>query len=146
MGLLVDGEWRDQWYDTKATGGRFKRDISRFRNWVTADGRAGPTGASGFEAQPDRYHLYVSYACPWAHRTLIFRKLKGLEDMIPLSVVHWYMAENGWTFADGDGVISDPIHDADYMYQVYQAADSSYTGRVTVPVMWDKEKQTIVSN
>ena len=146
MGLLVDGEWRDQWYDTKATGGRFKRDISRFRNWVTADGRAGPTGASGFEARPDRYHLYVSYACPWAHRTLIFRKLKGLEDMIPVSVVHWYMAENGWTFADGDGVISDPIHDADYMYQVYQAADSSYTGRVTVPVLWDKEKQTIVSN
>jgi putative glutathione S-transferase len=146
MGLLVDGEWRDQWYDTKATGGRFKRDISRFRNWVTADGRAGPTGASGFEAQPDRYHLYVSYACPWAHRTLIFRKLKGLEDMIPLSVVHWYMAENGWTFADGDGVVPDPIHDADYMYQVYQAADDSYTGRVTVPVLWDKEKQTIVSN
>ena len=146
MGLLVDGEWRDQWYDTKATGGRFKRDISRFRNWVTADGRAGPTGASGFEAQPDRYHLYVSYACPWAHRTLIFRKLKGLEDMIPLSVVHWYMAENGWTFAEGDGVIPDPIHDADYMYQVYQAADASYTGRVTVPVLWDKEKQTIVSN
>ena len=146
MGLLVDGEWRDQWYDTKATGGRFKRDISRFRNWVTADGRAGPTGASGFEAAPDRYHLYVSYACPWAHRTLIFRKLKGLEDMIPVSVVHWYMAENGWTFADGDGVISDPIHDADYMYQVYQAADASYTGRVTVPVLWDKEKQTIVSN
>jgi putative glutathione S-transferase len=146
MGLLVDGEWRDQWYDTKATGGRFKRDISRFRNWVTADGRAGPTGASGFEARPDRYHLYVSYACPWAHRTLIFRTLKGLEDMIPLSVVHWYMAENGWTFADGDGVIPDPIHDADYMYQVYQAADASYTGRVTVPVLWDKEKQTIVSN
>ena len=146
MGLLVDGEWRDQWYDTKATGGRFKRDISRFRNWVTADGRAGPAGASGFEARPDRYHLYVSYACPWAHRTLIFRKLKGLEDMIPLSVVHWYMAENGWTFADGDGVIPDPIHDADFMYQVYQAADASYTGRVTVPVLWDKEKQTIVSN
>ena len=146
MGLLVDGEWRDQWYDTKATGGRFKRDISRFRNWVTADGRAGPTGASGFEARPDRYHLYVSYACPWAHRTLIFRKLKGLEDMIPVSVVHWYMAENGWTFADGNGVIPDPIHDADYMYQVYQAADASYTGRVTVPVLWDKEKQSIVSN
>jgi len=146
MGLLVDGEWRDQWYDTKSTGGRFKRDTSRFRNWVTADGRAGPTGASGFEAEPDRYRLYVSYACPWAHRTLIFRKLKGLEDMIPLSVVHWYMAQNGWTFADGDGVIPDPIHDADYMYQVYQAADASYTGRVTVPVLWDTRKDTIVSN
>lgn len=146
MGLLVDGEWRDQWYDTKATGGRFKRDTSRFRNWITGDGRAGPSGASGFQAEAGRYHLYVSYACPWAHRTLIFRKLKGLEDMIPVSVVHWYMAENGWTFADGDGVVADPIHDADYMYQVYQAADSSYTGRVTVPVLWDKHKNTIVSN
>lgn len=146
MGLLVDGKWRNQWYDTESTGGRFKRDTSRFRNWITADGRTGPTGESGFEAEPDRYHLYVSYACPWAHRTLIFRKLKGLEDMIPLSVVHWYMAENGWTFADGDGVVPDPIHDADYMYQVYQAANSSYTGRVTVPVLWDKRQDTIVSN
>ena len=146
MGLLVDGEWRDQWYDTKATGGRFKRDISRFRNWVTPDGEAGPTGASDFRAEAGRYHLYVSYACPWAHRTLIFRKLKGLEDMISLSVVHWYMAENGWTFVDGDGVIPDPINNADYMYQVYQAADASYTGRVTVPVLWDKKKSTIVSN
>jgi putative glutathione S-transferase len=146
MGLLVDGEWRDQWYDTRSTGGRFQRDISRFRNWVTADGRAGPSGASGFQAEAGRYHLYVSYACPWAHRTLIFRKLKGLEDMISVSVVHWYMAENGWTFADGDGVIPDPIHGADYMYQVYQAAHASYTGRVTVPVLWDKTKDTIVSN
>ena len=146
MGLLVDGEWRDQWYDTKATGGRFKRDTSRFRNWITGEGRAGPSGASGFQAEAGRYHLYVSYACPWAHRTLIFRKLKGLEDMIPVSVVHWYMAENGWTFAEGDGVVADPIHDADYMYQVYQAADSSYTGRVTVPVLWDRNKNTIVSN
>jgi len=146
MGLLVDGEWRDQWYDTRSTGGRFKRDVSRFRNWITADGRAGPSGASGFQAEAGRYHLYVSYACPWAHRTLIFRKLKGLEDMISVSVVHWYMAENGWTFADGDGVVPDPIHDADYLYQVYQAADASYTGRVTVPVLWDKTKHTIVSN
>jgi len=109
-------------------------------------GVCSPDEDAEFPAEPGRYHLYVSYACPWAHRTLIFRKLKGLEDMIPVSVVHWYMAENGWTFADGDGVISDPIHDADYMYQVYQAADASYTGRVTVPVLWDKEKQTIVSN
>ena len=139
MGLLVDGEWRDQWYDTKATGGRFKRDISRFRNWVTADGRAGPTGASGFEAQPDRYHLYVSYACPWAHRTLIFRKLKGLEFLIPVCVVHWLLVENGWTFADGDGVVPDPIHGVDFLYYVYLAADESYTGIVTVPVLWDKE-------
>ena len=146
MGLLVDGEWRDQWYNTKSTGGRFKRDVSRFRNWITADGRAGPSGASGFQAVAGRYHLYVSYACPWAHRTLIFRKLKGLEDMIPISVVHWYMAENGWTFADGDGVIPDPLHGAKYLYEIYQAADDSYTGRVTVPVLWDGEKDTIVSN
>jgi len=146
MGLLVDGEWRDQWYDTKSTGGRFKRDTSRFRNWVTADGRAGPTGASGFEAEPDRYRLYVSYACPWAHRTLIFRNLKGLEDMIPLSVVHWFMGDHGWTFEDGDGVVADPIHDANYLYEIYQAADASYTGRVTVPVLWDTHKDTIVSN
>lgn len=146
MGLLVDGEWRDQWYDTESTGGRFKRDISRFRNWITADGRAGPTGKAGFAAEPARYRLYVSYACPWAHRTLIFRKLKGLEDMIPLSVVHWYMADNGWTFADGDGVIADPIHAADYLYQVYQAADASYTGRTTVPIIWDTKTGTIVSN
>ena len=146
MGLLVDGEWRDQWYDTKSTGGRFKRDTSRFRNWVTADGRAGPTGASGFEAEPDRYRLYVSYACPWAHRTLIFRKLKGLEDMIPLSVVHWFMGDHGCTFEDGDGVVADPIHDANYLYEIYQAADASYTGRVTVPVLWDTHKDTIVSN
>ena len=146
MGLLVDGQWRDQWYDTKATGGRFKRDVSRFRNWITPDGEAGPTGAPGFNAEAGRYHLYVSYACPWAHRTLIFRKLKGLEDMISLSVVHWYMAENGWTFADGDGVVADPINDADFMYEVYQAADGTYTGRVTVPVLWDREKNTIVSN
>ena len=146
MGLLVDGKWQDKWYDTKSTGGRFKRDISRFRNWVTPDGEAGPSGAPGFAAEAGRYHLYVSYACPWAHRTLIFRKLKGLEDMISVSVVHWYMAENGWTFADGAGVVADPIHDADYMYQVYQAADASYTGRVTVPVLWDMQKDTIVSN
>ncbi len=146
MGLLVDGKWQDKWYDTKSTGGRFKRDISRFRNWVTPDGKAGPSGAPGFAAEAGRYHLYVSYACPWAHRTLIFRKLKGLEDMISVSVVHWYMAENGWTFADGAGVVADPIHDADYMYQVYQAADASYTGRVTVPVLWDMQKDTIVSN
>ena len=146
MGLLVDGQWQDKWYDTKSTGGRFKRDISRFRSWITPNGEAGPTGASGFRAEAGRYHLYVSYACPWAHRTLIFRKLKGLEDMISLSVVHWYMVGNGWTFADGDGVVADPIHDADYMYQVYQAADASYTGRVTVPVLWDRKKGTIVSN
>src|SRR6056297_2852463 len=113
MGLLVNGAWRDKWYDTDSTGGRFKRQDSAFRNWVTADGSPGPSGAGGFEAEPGRYHLYVSLACPWAHRTLIFRRLKGLEDMISLSVVHWLMQKNGWEFRDGPGVIPDPIHSAD---------------------------------
>ena len=146
MGLLIDGKWHDQWYDTKASGGRFKRKDAAFRNWVTADGSAGPTGDSGFKAEAGRYHLYVSYACPWAHRTLIFRALKGLEEMISVSVVNSYMVENGWTFDEQDGVIPDPIHDAQFMHQVYTAADPAYTGRVTVPVLWDKMKGTIVSN
>ncbi|MDZ7643434.1 MAG: glutathione S-transferase family protein [Woeseiaceae bacterium] len=146
MGLLVDGEWQDRWYDTKSTGGRFKRQDSKFRNWVTADGEAGATGDGGFAAEAGRYHLYVSLACPWAHRTLIYRKLKGLEDKIDVSVVHWLMGENGWTFADGDGVVPDPLHGADYLHQVYTAADDEYTGRVTVPVLWDKQRATIVSN
>jgi glutathionyl-hydroquinone reductase len=146
MGLLVEGKWQDQWYDTEATGGRFQRDLSRFRSWVTVDGSAGPSGSAGFKAEPNRYHLYVSLACPWAHRTLIYRKLKGLEDMISVSAVHPLMHENGWTFQDGPGVIADPIFNADYMYQIYTAAQSDYTGRVTVPVLWDKKNNTIVSN
>ena len=146
MGLLVDGVWHDQWYDTKSNGGSFKRSEAVFRNWVTADGEAGPTGKAGFKAEPGRYHLYVSLACPWAHRTLIFRRLKGLEGMIDLSVVHWLMRENGWTFKDGPGVIADPIHNAEFMHQVYTAAKSDYSGRVTVPVLWDKKTKTIVSN
>lgn len=146
MGLLVEGKWQDQWYDTEATGGRFQRDLSRFRNWVTADGSAGPSGSAGFKAEPNRYHLYVSLACPWAHRTLIYRKLKGLEDLISVSVVNPYMHQNGWTFAEGEGVIADPIFNADYMHQIYTAAKSDYTGRVTVPVLWDKKNHTIVSN
>ena len=120
--------------------------MSRFRSWVTVDGSAGPSGSDGFKAEPNRYHLYVSLACPWAHRTLIFRKLKGLEDMISVSAVHPLMHENGWTFQDGPGVIADPIFNADYMYQIYTAAQSDYTGRVTVPVLWDKKNNTIVSN
>ena len=146
MGLLVNGVWQDQWYDTSKTGGRFVRKDSQFRNWITADGSAGPTGIGGFKAEPGRYHLYVSYACPWAHRTLIFRSLKGLQDMISVSVVHWLMAERGWTFATGDGVIPDPIHHAEYLHQVYTQAQTDYTGRVTVPVLWDKQTQTIVNN
>ena len=146
MGLLVDGQWQDKWYDTKSTGGRFKRQESQFRNWITPDGSPGPTGEGGFKAEPGRYHLYVSLACPWAHRTLIFRKLKGLEQMISLSVVHWAMLDEGWTFQEGEGVIPDTVNNARVMHQVYTTADPVYSGRVTVPVLWDKERETIVSN
>ena len=146
MGLLQDGQWVDQWYDTKSTGGRFMRTTPQFRHWVTADGSAGPSGDAGYKAEAGRYHLYVSLACPWAHRTLIFRALKGLEDMISVSVVHWYMADKGWTFQPGDGVIADPLNSAEYMYQIYTAAKSDYSGRVTVPVLWDKQSESIVSN
>ena len=146
MGLLVDGQWHDQWYDTTSTGGRFVRQDSAFRNWVTPDGSPGPSGVGGFKAEPGRYHLYVSLACPWAHRTLIFRKLKGLTDMIDFSVVHWLMLENGWTFMDGPGVIPDPLYSARFLYEIYTRAEPRYTGRVTVPVLWDKATKTIVNN
>ena len=146
MGLLVDGKWQDRWYDTGKSGGRYIRSDSQFRNWVTADGSAGPSGTSGFKAEPGRYHLYVSLACPWANRTLIFRSLKGLEDAISISVVHWLMADNGWTFEPAEGVIPDPVQHADFLHQVYTAADPGYSGRVTVPVLWDKKTSTIVSN
>lgn len=146
MGLLVDGVWQDRWYDMKSTGGRFVRKDAAFRNWITVDGAPGSTGTGGFKAEPGRYHLYVALACPWAHRALIMRKLKGLEEMIGLSVVHWLMLENGWTFEEGPGVILDPIHNARYLHEVYTAADPNYTGRVTVPVLWDKQTSTIVSN
>lgn len=146
MGLLVEGKWQDQWYDTKSTGGHFVRKDSQFRNWVTVDGSAGPTGEGGFKAEPNRYHLYISYACPWASRTLIIRKLKGLEDMISLSVVNPYMGENGWTFEPGEGVIADPLLNADYLYQVYTHVDPTYSGRVTVPVLYDKKTDKIVNN
>jgi putative glutathione S-transferase len=146
MGLLVDGHWTDRWYDTSASGGRFQRQESGFRNWVTSDGAPGPSGEGGFKAEPGRYHLYVSLACPWAHRTLIFRALKGLEQAISLSVVHWLMGENGWTFDDGPGVIPDPIGGAQRLYEVYLRSNATYTGRVTVPVLWDNERDVIVSN
>src|SRR3712207_2887425 len=146
MGLLIDGIWHDQWYDTKSTGGRFVRKDSAFRNWITADSSPGPTGEGGFKAEAGRYHLYVSLACPWAHRTLIFRALKGLDGMISVSVVHWIMREKGWTFEDGPGVIPDPINGARLLHEVYTAAKPDYTGRVTVPVLWDKARGTIVNN
>ena len=146
MGLLVDGVWKDQWYDTRSTGGTFKRSRSAFRHWITADGSAGPSGEGGFQAEAGRYHLYVAHACPWAHRALIFRKLKGLEQMISLSVVNPLMLENGWSFEPGYKVTPDPIHQADYMHQVYTAAMLDYSGRVTVPVIWDRKNETIVNN
>jgi glutathionyl-hydroquinone reductase len=146
MGILIDGQWQDIWYPTDETKGRFVRSAAQFRNWITADGTAGPSGRAGFKAEVNRYHLYVSYACPWANRTLIFRKIKGLEKMISLSVVHWHMAEEGWTFDDGEGVIVDPIFNAPYLRDIYLKANNIYSGRVTVPVLWDKKTNTIVSN
>ncbi len=147
MGVLVDGIWRDQWYDTEKSGGRFVREESTFRNWVTADGSAGPSGVGGFKAQAGRYHLYVSYACPWAHRTLIFRALKGLQDMISVDVVHPLMAAEGWTFSDDfPGATGDRVNGRARLYEVYQLAKPDYSGRATVPALWDKEQRTIVSN
>ncbi|KIC35033.1 glutathione S-transferase family protein [Leisingera sp. ANG-M7] len=147
MGLLIDGKWHDQWYDTDSTGGAFKRSESQFRNWITADGSAGPSGKGGFPAEGGRYHLYVSLACPWAHRTLIFRQLKGLAEHISVSVVHPDMLGEGWTFeTDEHGATGDGLFGNSHMHQIYTRADAEYTGRVTVPVLWDKEQNTIVSN
>ena len=140
MGLLIEGEWRDRWYDTESTGGRFVRESPGFRRWVTAD------GSSGFPAEAGRYHLYVSLACPWAHRTLIMRKLKGLEEAVGVSVVDPYMGENGWTFSEAPGCIPDTVNGARYLYEVYRKAVPDYTGRVTTPTLWDRERETIVSN
>ena len=147
MGRLVDGRWHDEWYDTKSTGGAFKRSEASWRHWVTPDGAPGPSGEGGFTAESGRYHLYVSLACPWAHRTLIFRALKGLEDHIDVSVVHPDMLSNGWELkADFPGATGDRLHGAEYMHQVYTRADPLMTGRVTVPVLWDTKRNTIVSN
>ncbi|MBY6084487.1 glutathione S-transferase family protein [Ruegeria arenilitoris] len=147
MGLLVDGTWHDTWYDTKSTGGAFKRSAAQFRNWITADGNAGPSGKDGFKAEAGRYHLYVSLACPWAHRTLIFRQIKELQDLITVSVVHPDMLDHGWTFqTDDHGATGDALYGLDYAYQVYTRADPNYSGRVTVPILWDKVQETIVSN
>jgi len=140
MGLLVDGKWQDRWYDTESTGGKFVRAASAFRDRVVAD------GSSGFRAEPGRYHLYVSLACPWASRALIFRKLKGLEEVIGLSIVDPHMGKNGWGFSDGPGCIPDTVNGARYLYEIYTRAKPDYTGRVTVPVLWDKQRQTIVNN
>lgn len=147
MGMLVDGNWRQDWYDTKNIKGSFERASSSFRNWITPDGRPGPTGDGGFPAGSGRYHLYVSYACPWAHRTLIFRKLKQLDRHITVSVVHPDMLGDGWTFqTDAHGATGDALFDLPFLRDVYTRADPHYTGRVTVPVLWDKQLNTIVSN
>jgi len=145
MGLLVEGRWHDQWYESSKDGA-FQREQAQRRNWVTTDGRPGPSGEGGFKAEAGRYHLYVSLACPWAHRTLIVRKLKGLENLIDVSVVSWLMRENGWTFDKQTGSTGDPLDGHTFMYQRYLADNANYTGRVTVPVLWDKKLQRIVSN
>ncbi|WP_372369424.1 glutathione S-transferase family protein [Candidatus Uabimicrobium sp. HlEnr_7] len=140
MGLLVEGTWHDKWYDTEKSKGRFIREQSSFRNQITRD------GSSGFSAEPGRYHLYVSYACPWAHRTLIFRVLKNLEEAISVSVVDIYMGSDGWSFSEEDGAIPDFVNNKKFLHEIYTKEKSDYTGRVTVPVLWDKQKQTIVNN
>jgi putative glutathione S-transferase len=147
VGQLIDGNWSTEWYDTKKTGGKFVRGQSGYRNWITADGSAGPSGEGGFPAEAGRYHLYVSLACPWAHRTLIFRKLKNLESLISVSVVSPKMPdETGWSFNKDEGSTGDALFGKDTLWQVYTQADPHYSGRVTVPVLWDKQRGTIVSN
>lgn len=146
MGLLVDGKWQDKWYDTDKSDGEFKRESAQLRNWVTEDGSAGATGEAGFKAEKGRYHLYVSLACPWAHRTLIFRKLKGLEDYIDVSVVSPDMLDNGWTFDKSNHSTGDALFDKQFMHQIYTQNKADYSGRVTIPVLWDKQQNKIVSN
>ena len=147
MGQLVDGKWHDTWYDTTSTGGAFNRTTAGFRNWVTPDGSAGPSGTDGFKAESGRYHLYVSLACPWAHRTLIFRALKGLTDHVELSVVHPDMLTDGWTFAtDYPGATGDRLFGLPFLRDIYTRTDPGVSGRVTVPILYDTQRETIVSN
>jgi putative glutathione S-transferase len=146
--MLVDGKWAETWQPVQAKDakGGFVRQESQFRNWITADGSPGPAGEGGFPAAAGRYHLYVSLNCPWASRTLFVRKLKGLEDVISVLVVEPFLTDYGWRFGDFPGSDRDTLNGATYLYEVYTKADSHYTGRVTVPVLWDKERQTIVNN
>ncbi|MFN3348102.1 glutathione S-transferase family protein [Pseudorhodoplanes sp.] len=146
MGFFLDGVWHDKWYDTDKTKGRFQREPTRFHNWITPDGAPGPEGAGGFAAEAGRYHLYVSLACPWAHRTLIFRKLKKLEDLISVSVVSPMMFDKGWTFNRDEGSTGDHLYDAATLGEIYLKSDAKYSGRVTVPVLWDRQRKTIVNN
>ena len=145
MGLLAGGVWQEHEPDTAKDGAFVRRDTA-FRNWITPDGRPGPTGQDGFRATAGRYHLYVSLACPWAHRTLIMRALKGLQDIVPISVTHWLMLEHGWTFAPGAGVIPDPLYNSRFVYDLYARAVDDYSGRATVPILWDQHTQSIVNN
>ncbi|MBT0667294.1 glutathione S-transferase family protein [Novosphingobium profundi] len=146
--MLVNGKWTAEWQPVQATDeqGGFVRQVSGFRNWITPDGTAGPTGEGGFKAERGRYHLYVALICPWASRTLIARRLKGLEDSISVSVVEPTLGDFGWGFGNYPGSTSDPLHDARYIHELYTRAEPSYTGRATVPVLWDKERDTIVNN
>ena len=147
MGLLIEGKWHDSWYDTKDSGGAFKRQEANFRNWITADGSAGPSGEGGFKAEAGRYHLYISHACPWAHRALIFRSLKKLNQLIDVSVVHPGMLGDGWTFeTDFNGATGDKLFDLPFARDIYTRAVPDFTGRVTVPILWDKQRESIVSN
>ncbi len=146
--MLVNGKWTEDWQPVQAKDekGGFVRQTSSFRNWITPDGSAGPTGEGGFKAEPGRYHLYVAYICPWASRVLIGRKLKGLEEAISISVVEPALTKQGWRFGDYPGATQDHLQGATYMHQIYTSADSTFTGRATVPVLWDKQRQTIVNN
>lgn len=147
MGQLVDGTWHDVWYDTESTGGRFERSTTSWRNWITADGTKGPSGEGGFPAESGRYHLYVSFACPWAHRTLIFREIKELAPHIGVSVVHPDMLTEGWEFrTDFEGATGDDLFGKEFLRDIYLRADPKASTRVTVPVLWDKQRATIVSN
>ena len=147
MGQLIDGVWHDDWYDTKSTGGKFKRKDAAFRNWITPDGSAGPSGDGGFAAETGRYHLYVSYACPWAHRALIFRELKELTKHISVSVVHPDMLSDGWTFEKDDhGATGDTLYGLPFARDIYLKSLPNCSGRVTVPILWDTAQETILSN
>jgi putative glutathione S-transferase len=146
MGLLIKGVWHNSWYDTRSNKGKFIREEAQVRNWITADGAAGPSGEGGFKAESGRYHLYVSLACPWAHRTLIFRKIKSLEAHIGVSVVSPEMLENGWSFAQAKHSSGDALFAYDYLHQLYTRDNPQYSGRVTVPLLWDKKLNRIVSN
>jgi len=146
MGLLIEGRWHDQWYDTKKHGGEFVRESAQLRDWVTPDGAPGPQGQPGIEAEAGRFHLYVSLACPWAHRTLIMRKLKGLEALIGVSHTSPLMLEQGWSYAIDEGSSGDPLNGVDYHHQLYTLTDADYTGRVTVPALWDRREGRIVNN